>query len=223
VRFEKKGDGIDIKEFWANNDKSVQFNSPIVKDGMLYGLSAQNELFCLDEKTGKQVWAGPTLASGVAAAWGAARPAGGPVALEEDPVCRGGPGGDGPGAAPTTQPAQAARRPDAPHPEAGDPPTAPAPAARGQALRCGGPAVAGMRGGSSGRLRRVESWARRRGHRHRGRRAYRVFLQSHPGHRPPGPPRPMPPPPPLASVGPAHTCLPVFSSRQNNSFWALRP
>lgn len=56
LKFEKDGDGVAVKELWKNPDQSVQFNTPVVKDGMLYGLSQTNELFCLDKQTGKAAW-----------------------------------------------------------------------------------------------------------------------------------------------------------------------
>src|SRR5205085_2057854 len=48
VKFEKKGDEIAATDLWSNDDKSVQFNTPVVKDGKIYALSAGNELFCLN-------------------------------------------------------------------------------------------------------------------------------------------------------------------------------
>jgi len=56
VQFRKEGDGIVAKELWHNPDQSVQFNTPVVKDGLVYGLSLSDELFCLDKQTGKTVW-----------------------------------------------------------------------------------------------------------------------------------------------------------------------
>jgi outer membrane protein assembly factor BamB len=56
VKFQKEGDAIIGKELWKNPDQSVQFNTPVVKDGLVYGLSQSNEVFCLDEQTGKTAW-----------------------------------------------------------------------------------------------------------------------------------------------------------------------
>ncbi|MBP7933840.1 MAG: PQQ-like beta-propeller repeat protein [Phycisphaerae bacterium] len=67
IRFEKDGDGVAVKEIWRNPDQSVQFNTPVVKEGLLYGLSQSNELFCLDKQTGKTAWTvsvGPADAGG---------------------------------------------------------------------------------------------------------------------------------------------------------------
>src|SRR6185503_14914114 len=40
-----------------------QFNSPVVKDGKLYGLTQGNELFCMDLQDGKTVWTAPAPAA----------------------------------------------------------------------------------------------------------------------------------------------------------------
>ncbi len=66
VRIEKAGDKFVGRPAWANPDKSVQFNTPVVKNGLLYGLSGNNDLFCLSSKDGKTAWAAP-LPSGVPA------------------------------------------------------------------------------------------------------------------------------------------------------------
>src|SRR5882672_9419417 len=48
VKLEKKGDAFDSKELWKNTDNSVMFNSPVLKDGLLYGFSAGNDFFCIN-------------------------------------------------------------------------------------------------------------------------------------------------------------------------------
>ena len=76
VKIEKSTDGFTGKELWANADKSVQFNTPVLKEGLLYGLSASNELFCLDAQTGKTAWT--TQIGAVAGGMAGGRPGGGP-------------------------------------------------------------------------------------------------------------------------------------------------
>ena len=56
VKFEKSGDGFKTTELWKNSDHSPQFNTPILHDGKLFGLSAGNEYFCVDAKTGQTAW-----------------------------------------------------------------------------------------------------------------------------------------------------------------------
>jgi outer membrane protein assembly factor BamB len=81
VKIEKEGDGFVAKELWSSPEKSVQFNTPVLKDGLLYGLTAANELFCLNAKDGKLAWSAsvtkPDPAQPPAAAPAGAAPAGG--------------------------------------------------------------------------------------------------------------------------------------------------
>jgi outer membrane protein assembly factor BamB len=59
VKLEKQGDGLAGKELWKNPDHSVQFNTPVLKAGFLYGLSANNDLFCLGAQDGRTAWSAP--------------------------------------------------------------------------------------------------------------------------------------------------------------------
>jgi outer membrane protein assembly factor BamB len=59
VRIEKGGDGFAGKELWSNAEKSVQFNTPVLKDGLLFGLTQGNELFCLNARNGQTAWSAP--------------------------------------------------------------------------------------------------------------------------------------------------------------------
>ncbi len=56
VSLDKSGDSCTLKELWANADNAVQFNSPVLKDGRLYGISQKGDVFCLDAKEGKTLW-----------------------------------------------------------------------------------------------------------------------------------------------------------------------
>jgi outer membrane protein assembly factor BamB len=68
IKLEKEGDKFVAKELWSNPEKFVQFNTPAVKDGMIYGLAPNNELYCLNAKDGKTVWSAPFPGSAPAAA-----------------------------------------------------------------------------------------------------------------------------------------------------------
>ena len=57
LRIEKLGERFDVKEIWTNPDLATQFNTPVLRDGLLFGLSDRNNLFCIDAKTGKTAWA----------------------------------------------------------------------------------------------------------------------------------------------------------------------
>jgi len=56
VKIEKQGDTFAAKELWNNPDLATQFNTPVLKDGLLFGLSDRGSLFCIDAKTGKTAW-----------------------------------------------------------------------------------------------------------------------------------------------------------------------
>ncbi|GIX02498.1 MAG: serine/threonine protein kinase [Thermogutta sp.] len=56
IRVEKSGAEYVIRELWSNPDVAPQFNSPILKDGKLFGLSQRGNFYCLDAQTGKTLW-----------------------------------------------------------------------------------------------------------------------------------------------------------------------
>jgi outer membrane protein assembly factor BamB len=56
VKIEKTGDGFAAKELWSNPDNGVQFNTPVLKGGQIYGLSQRSVIFCLDAQSGKTLW-----------------------------------------------------------------------------------------------------------------------------------------------------------------------
>lgn len=89
VKLEKNGDGFAAKELWRNPDNSVQFNTPVLKGGFLYGLSAGNDVFCLNAQDGKTAWSAPLSPPAPAEASAEAPPEGGKK--------RGGRGGGGRG------------------------------------------------------------------------------------------------------------------------------
>jgi outer membrane protein assembly factor BamB len=56
VKVEKQGDGFAAKELWSNAEAAVQFNTPVLKDGLLFGFSDRGNLFCVNAQTGKTAW-----------------------------------------------------------------------------------------------------------------------------------------------------------------------
>ena len=56
MKVEKKGEAFAATEVWSNPDLAPQFATPVLKDGMLFGLSDKGNLYCLDAKTGKTAW-----------------------------------------------------------------------------------------------------------------------------------------------------------------------
>ncbi len=56
IKLSNNGGKIVGTEVWSNPDKSVQFASPTLKDGLIYALSGNNELFCLKAADGSVAW-----------------------------------------------------------------------------------------------------------------------------------------------------------------------
>ena len=56
VTIEKQGDSFVTKELWSNEEVAVQFNTPLLKEGLLFGLTNQDNLFCLNAQTGQTAW-----------------------------------------------------------------------------------------------------------------------------------------------------------------------
>jgi outer membrane protein assembly factor BamB len=84
VKMDKEASGLGAKELWKNTDESVSFNTPVLKDGLLYGLSQSNQFFCLNAQNGKTAWTAPAAPAGPPGTGARGAPGGGPP---------GGPGG----------------------------------------------------------------------------------------------------------------------------------
>ena len=64
VKLEKKDAELAGKELWNNSDNSVQYNTPVVKDGLVFGLSDRNSLFCINARDGKTAWTSSVAGGG---------------------------------------------------------------------------------------------------------------------------------------------------------------
>ena len=60
LKIEKQGDGFVVKELWSNPDLGTQYNTPVLQDGLIFGLSDSNKLFCINAQTGNTAWADAT-------------------------------------------------------------------------------------------------------------------------------------------------------------------
>jgi outer membrane protein assembly factor BamB len=60
VKFEKAGDTMTAKELWKNTDLSPQFNSPVLKNGLLFGLTQRGSFVCVNAQNGQTLWTDPT-------------------------------------------------------------------------------------------------------------------------------------------------------------------
>jgi len=56
VRIESAGGGFVAKEFWSNPDNAVQFNTPVLRDGLIYGISQAGDIFCIRARDGQTLW-----------------------------------------------------------------------------------------------------------------------------------------------------------------------
>jgi outer membrane protein assembly factor BamB len=55
IKIEKSGNGFEVKELWNNKDNSVIYNTPVVHNGEVFGLTSNNNLFCINTE-GKTAW-----------------------------------------------------------------------------------------------------------------------------------------------------------------------
>jgi len=79
VKLSKEGDKFVSTKLWSNDESRVEYNTPVLKGDLLFGLTGRSELFCVDTKTGKTLWSKP-IAPTPAGAPAAAPPAGAPPA-----------------------------------------------------------------------------------------------------------------------------------------------
>lgn len=56
LKVEKQGDQFTTKELWTNAEVGAKWNTPILKDGFLYGFTDQKRLYCLNYSTGQTAW-----------------------------------------------------------------------------------------------------------------------------------------------------------------------
>jgi len=57
---QKQGNSLNVKELWSNNEYGTTFNTPVLKDGLLFGLSERGRLYCMNAGTGQIAWADKT-------------------------------------------------------------------------------------------------------------------------------------------------------------------
>jgi outer membrane protein assembly factor BamB len=58
-KLDKQGEELTAAPLWKNGDNSMNFNTPVLKDGLLYGISATNALFCVKADSGQTAWNAP--------------------------------------------------------------------------------------------------------------------------------------------------------------------
>jgi outer membrane protein assembly factor BamB len=60
IKIGKQGDAFITKELWSNAELGTQFNTPVLKDGLLFGLSDGGNLFCINAESGQTAWTDET-------------------------------------------------------------------------------------------------------------------------------------------------------------------
>ena len=60
LRIEKQADGFVTKELWNNEKVGTGYNTPVLKDGLLFGLSDRGSFFCINAKDGQTCWVDTT-------------------------------------------------------------------------------------------------------------------------------------------------------------------
>jgi len=60
VKVEKQGDGFVANELWSNAELAPQYNTPVLTEGMLFGLTSSGNLYCINAKTGQTAWTDET-------------------------------------------------------------------------------------------------------------------------------------------------------------------
>lgn len=63
IQVSREGDKFVTKELWSNPEIGAKWNTPILKDGFLYGFTDQRRIYCIDASTGKTAWYDSTVNS----------------------------------------------------------------------------------------------------------------------------------------------------------------
>jgi outer membrane protein assembly factor BamB len=56
VKVQKQGDKFITSELWTNTELGTAYNTPVLKDGFLYGQTDQGKLFCINAENGHTAW-----------------------------------------------------------------------------------------------------------------------------------------------------------------------
>lgn len=56
IQVSKEGDKFVTKELWNNPEIGAKWNTPILKDGFLYGFTDQRRIYCINASTGATAW-----------------------------------------------------------------------------------------------------------------------------------------------------------------------
>jgi outer membrane protein assembly factor BamB len=56
IKVEKSGNEYVTRELWSNTAVGAKWNTPVLKDGFLYGFTDQKRIYCLNAATGQTSW-----------------------------------------------------------------------------------------------------------------------------------------------------------------------
>ena len=56
IKVENSGNEYVTKELWTNPTIGAKWNTPVLKDGFLYGFTDQKRIYCLNSTTGQTAW-----------------------------------------------------------------------------------------------------------------------------------------------------------------------
>ncbi len=62
-KVEKSGNEYVAKEIWSNPGVGAKWNTPVLKDGFLYGFTDQKRVYCLNAASGQTAWVDNTVNS----------------------------------------------------------------------------------------------------------------------------------------------------------------
>jgi outer membrane protein assembly factor BamB len=60
IKIEKSGDEFAATELWKSMEAPHMYNTPVLKDGLLYGMNGRRSFFCVDAKNGETLWTDAT-------------------------------------------------------------------------------------------------------------------------------------------------------------------
>jgi outer membrane protein assembly factor BamB len=63
IKVEKSGNEYVTKELWSNKEVGAKWNTPVLKDGFLYGFTDQKRIYCLNAGTGQTSWIDNSVSS----------------------------------------------------------------------------------------------------------------------------------------------------------------
>ena len=58
-KMKKDGDKLVEEKVWNNAENSLGFNTPVIKNGLMFGLTGASQLFCIDTQSSKTAWSVP--------------------------------------------------------------------------------------------------------------------------------------------------------------------